>query len=71
MSKDFFHSPAVSPAEPPANNKGSSGEYNGEKASPFTSYPRTGGGIPEKTYDGGMPSTKADVVMPDQLPKHQ
>ena len=73
MAKDsFVTTPVDMIANPPKGNKGGPGVYNGEDAAPFSQYKRTPSpdAVPEKTYDGSMPSVEKTVIMPDKLPKN-
>jgi hypothetical protein len=67
----FVSTPVDMVAQPPAGYKGSKGVYNGEDQGAFAGYKRTSSpnAVPEKTYDGSMPATKKDVILPNALPK--
>jgi hypothetical protein len=72
MAKEsFVNTPVDMIATPPANNKGGPGVYNGEDQGPFGSYKRTSSpdAVPEKTYDGEIPTTGKGEVGADELPK--
>ena len=68
----LIESPMDNVASPPAGNKGGPGVYNGENQGPFKSFKRTGSkdGVPEKIYDGEIPSGNKSVIDADKLPKH-
>lgn len=74
MAKNgFVNTPMDMIATPPKGNKGGPGVYNGEDQGPFGGYKRTSSsdGVPEKTYDGSVPSVEKPVIMPDKLPKNK
>lgn len=63
MPKNLIHSPAEPIASPPANYKGTSkGVWNGEEYGSFGKYKRTGGGVPERTYDQSPPLKDAPLA---------
>lgn len=68
---DFVATPMDIIATPPKDNKGSAGVYNGEDQGPFAGYKRTPSpnAVPEKNYDGSMPTTKESEISPNELPK--
>jgi len=73
MAKNIIQSPFDSVAGgPPAGNKGGPGVYNGENQAPFGSHRRTNSpdGVPEKIYDGEIPSGSKDVITADKFPKN-
>lgn len=73
MAKNgFVNTPMDMIATPPSNNKGGPGVYNGENQGPFSGYKRTSSsnGVPEKIYDGEIPTTGKGEVCPSKLPKN-
>jgi len=71
-SNGFVNTPMDIIATPPKGNKGGPGVYNGEDQGPFSSYKRTpsSDAVPEKTYDGSIPTTGKGEVSPGKLPKN-
>ena len=72
MAKDIIQSPATPIASPPSGYKGGPGVYNGENKGEAGAHKRTSSpnAVPEKIYDGAIPSGSKDVVTADKLPKN-
>lgn len=73
MADKFIHSPADMISQPPAGNRGGSGVYDGDDQAPLSGYRRTHSpnAVPEKLYDGTLPSVEKNVTLPNELPKNQ
>lgn len=74
MAKDsFVNTPVDMIGTPPKGNKGGPGVYNGENQGPFSGYKRTSSpnAVPEKIYDGEIPTTGKGEVSPSELPKNK
>lgn len=54
----------------PSGFKGSPGVYNGEDVAPFNSHKRSGGGIPEKTYDQMPGKGDSGLAFNPKIPKN-
>lgn len=69
----FVNTPMDMIAHPPKGNKGGPGTYDGDDNGPVSGYRRTHSpdGVPEKLYDGSVPSVGKPVIMPDKLPKNK
>jgi hypothetical protein len=73
MAKNsFVNTPMDMIATPPKGNKGGPGVYDGENQGPFASHKRTPSkdGVPEKLYDGSIPTTGKGEILADKLPKN-
>jgi hypothetical protein len=68
----FVDTPVDMIGNPPKGNKGGPGVYNGEDQGPFSGYKRTPSpdAVPEKLYDGSIPTTGKGEVSPNKLPKN-
>jgi|WetSurMetagenome_2_1015567.scaffolds.fasta_scaffold01234_6 hypothetical protein len=69
----FVDTPMDMIAQPPKGNRGGPGVYDGENQGPFSGYKRTSSpnAVPEKLYDGSVPSVEKATIMPDKLPKNK
>lgn len=69
----FVDTPVEMIGHPPKGNRGGAGVYDGDDQAPLSGYRRTHSpdGVPEKLYDGSLPSTAKPVIMPDKLPKNK